>query len=93
MARIITTEGGATQIAPANGKFFSLEELRKAIGGGYIEIVRLNEYASLVIDEDGKRKDLDVNYYATTIAKKNKAISPHDYIVGNAVFVLNEELD
>lgn len=93
MARIITTEGGASVIAPANGKFFSLEELQKAIGGGYIEIVRLNKYASLVIDEDGKSKKMKYNGTATEIARDNRAIFPNDFIVGDALFALNEELD
>lgn len=92
MARLINPEGGERYLVPADGKIFTLEELQKAVGG-YIEIVKLNDNVSMVIDEDGKNKDLDFNPTATTLAKLNKAIFDYDYIVGPAVFVLNRELD
>ncbi len=69
---------------PSNGYEFSLEELKTAIGGGYIEIVRLyrrDEWGNpliMIVDEDGIRKQLPVNHHASELYGK-------DYIYGPAL--------
>lgn len=83
MAKLIKTTGEITDISPANGKTFKLEELQKYIGG-YIELVYGNkENLILVIDEDGKSKGLETNHYVTELYRG--IISEDDFIVGNVV--------
>ena len=66
MAIILKANGQQVGIEPANGKDFSLEELKNAIGGGYIEIVRLQLDKKLIVcDEDGRSKGLPLNLQAS----------------------------
>lgn len=68
---------------PKNGTDYQLEELKEAIGGGYIEICQLNLFPDsvMVIDEDGKNKGLPFNEMATAIYNR----LPRDCIVGDAL--------
>jgi len=80
-ACIIKTDGTITETKPKNGTDFSLEELRAAIGGGYIEVVRtVDDSRIMVLDEEGKLKNMPVNPKAT-------ALYPNlaDVIVGDVV--------
>jgi hypothetical protein len=52
-----------------------------------MEIIHLENNSCLIIDEEGKFKDLDFNELATTIARDNNSISPSDYISGNAILI------
>lgn len=67
MATIIRPNGMKTEIQPRNGRCFTLHELKVAIGGGHIEIVRLNARDMMVLDEDGKGKELPLNMDATML--------------------------
>ena len=80
---LITTDASVTEFVPANGRYFTLEELQKGVEG-FIEIIYLTENTIMVVNEDGKRR-LNHNMIATVIAKVFNAIFPHDYIAGNAV--------
>jgi hypothetical protein len=68
-AYILTTDGEIKVTAPKNGTDFSLDELKAAIGGGYIEIVRIPHNRLMVVDEEGKIKDppLPLNMRATLL--------------------------
>ena len=67
-AVIIKTDGTITETKPKNGTDFSLEELRAAIGGGYIEVIRtVDDGRIMVLDEEGKLKKLPVNPKATAL--------------------------
>ena len=67
-ACIIKTDGTITETKPLNGTDFSLEELKAAIGGGYIEIVRtVDDGRIMVLDEEGKLKKMPVNPKATAL--------------------------
>ena len=91
MAKLIKSTGEITDISPSNGKVFTLEELQKHIGG-YIEIVYGNkEGLILIIDEDGKSKDLQENSYATQLYEG--VISEDDYIVGDVVLCANFQVE
>jgi hypothetical protein len=65
-AKTITPNGLATPCNPLNGKFFTLPELQKIVGG-YIEIVRppSRSGAVLVINENGKLDGLPLNQTAS----------------------------
>ena len=80
---LITPEASVTELVPANGRDFTLEELQESVGG-YIEIIDLTPKTIMIVNEDGKG-GLYPNMMATVIAKGCRAIFPHDYIAGNAV--------
>lgn len=87
MAKIIYPDGTTKDISPANGNDFSLEELQKIVEG-YIELVYLNERI-MVINEEGKFKELPYNAKATDLYRKLRRTI--DFIVGNALICnLNE---
>ena len=52
-AILIPVEGEEQELTPKDGKYFSLEEMQKIVGG-YIEIVGLGEGLVLVCNEEGK---------------------------------------
>jgi hypothetical protein len=52
-----------------------------------MEIIHLENNSCLIIDEEGKFKDLDFNELATSIAHSNNSISPSDFISGNAILI------
>lgn len=89
---IIKTDGTKVNIEPKNGVRFTLEELQSAVGG-YIEIINLNNDSVLVVNENGKLYNLELNKTATVIAHYHRAIFASDYIVGDVVRMSNNMLD
>jgi len=53
--------------------------------GGWIELLRLSDNSQMIINEEGKLKDLLFNQAATTIWQKQ--IGPVDIIVGDAIIL------
>jgi hypothetical protein len=51
------------------------------------EIIVLMDGSFILIDEEGKLKNLDLNRVATDIAHENNCIYPSDYIVGDVLLV------
>lgn len=62
----------------------SLKSLQKEVGG-YIEVVSIGKVLRLVIDEEGKLKNKDVNEQATWLYQRRWNTT--DYIVGTALVV------
>lgn len=85
---LITPEASVTEFVPANGRDFTLEELQESVGG-YIEIIDLTKKSIMIVNDDGKGI-LYPNMTATVIAKACHAISPNDYIAGNAVLCASD---
>ena len=105
MAVVINPDGTATQIIPRDrSRGFTMEEIKKAIGGGWIELVRLAPLAAmmqitpdadkiikqhphawiyLIIDEEGKLKNLPRNRVATMLYQQTHITT--DTIVGPAL--------
>jgi hypothetical protein len=79
MAKIIKTNGKIIEVEPINGKDFQLDEMRKHIGGGYIEITYTKDNKLMVVDEEGKLKGFEPNLSATENHKYN------DLIVGDVL--------
>ena len=79
-ALYITTQGIETVISPRNGKTFTLKELQKYVGG-YIETVPTTDNKIMVLNEEGKLKELPIN----RIASKRYKYHWDDIIVGNVV--------
>ena len=49
MAEIIKTDGTRTAAAPANGEYFTLEEMQAAVGG-LVEIIELDDKQSMILN-------------------------------------------
>jgi Domain of unknown function (DUF3846) len=75
---ILKTTGEKIPVEPRNGNDFSLEELKTAIGGGYVETVPLSNGRMMIVDEDGRRKQLPLNVEASRLYAA-------DIIVGDAL--------
>lgn len=65
---VITTDGKRYSVEPQNGTDFSLDELKKFVGG-YIEIVRFGEEQIMVCNEEGKCIGLPINTSATLLIR------------------------
>ena len=89
MATIITTSGAVKKVRPANGKTFSLEELKKIVNG-YIEIVHLSARSLLVVNEEGKLHNLPYNQTASSVLF---LYGIPDVIVGDALLCNNNEIE
>lgn len=55
-------------------------QVRMAIGGGLVEALRLDDETYLMVDEEGRMKNLPLNTQATLLYQR-------DTIVGNAVLI------
>ena len=80
-AKLYTTDGEVIDKIPANGKYFTLEELQNFVGG-YIEVIRLNSQSIMVLDEEGKFKQKPYNLNANKIFTEIFNLS-NDYLVGD----------
>ncbi|MBI4201193.1 MAG: DUF3846 domain-containing protein [Chloroflexi bacterium] len=89
MAEVIKTDGIRQEITPREGKRFKLEELQ-AIVGGFIEIVALPGRRIMVLNEEGKLKQLPSNAAATALARGT--IAGSDFIVGDVLVCLSKEV-
>ena len=89
MAMIIKTDGQVISVQPKNGKDFTLKEL-KAIVGGYIEIIRMND-KYMVVNEEGKLERLPYNSTATGFYWAN--VGRNDYIVGDVLVCGMDEIN
>lgn len=78
---IIRADGTQEEYLPGDGNHYTLEELKRAIGGGYIEIVRTRDDRLMVLDDEGKLKDFPVNLVATALYR----FGDQDPIVGDVL--------
>ena len=85
---LITTDGNKERV---NIKTFS--EAKKLVCNiqydSPAEIIVLSDGTFLLIDEEGKFKNLPINQVATQIAHDNNSIYPSDVIVGDVILVDN----
>jgi hypothetical protein len=58
-----------------------------------LQIVILNDGSALILDEEGKLKNLSFNEIATNLAHENNGIYPSDYIVGDVLVVELDDFD
>lgn len=97
MAKIIYASGLVKEVKPANGKWFTLEEKQRIVGG-YIEIIPTREGNWLVINEEGKLNHLPVNkeatlLYAYGIVVKEDGFALTDVVVGDVLYCTEKELE
>lgn len=89
MAKIYKMNGAVLNIEPKNGSDFSLEELKEIVRG-YIEILPLDDDEIMVLNEDGKCKNLAINAMATY--RLQVAGYHGDYIVGDVLICRSDEV-
>lgn len=83
MATWMKTNGECVTVEPKNGSDFTLEELKKFVGG-YIEIVHMGE-SLLVVNEEGKLNGLPVNYAASNLYMR-------EVLVGDVLMCRKEQI-
>lgn len=81
------TSGEFKELLPTNGRKFNLGELQQQIKG-MIQFVPLGGQKWLIVDEEGKLKDLPVNKEATELVI---AAGMNDVIVGDVILANHEE--
>ena len=85
-ALLLMTDLSVTWIGPANGNYFTLEELQVYVGGR-IEILHLDreglEHRLLVVHEEGKLISLPLNILATV--EWMKYYGETDFVSGDAI--------
>ena len=91
MATLYKPDGSSFETLPAAGGRFTLKELQKIVGG-YIEVLTMADGRLMVINEDGKAKELLRNEQATGLAYF-AGIDRNDYIAGDALLCTEGELD
>lgn len=83
---LITTDGIKSKV-----NINTFDEARKLVCNSQYnspaEIIVMLDGTFIVIDEEGKLKNLEFNEVATEIAHENNSIYPSDYIVGDVLFV------
>lgn len=82
MAQIIKSNGETKTVEPKNGTDFKLEELQ-AIVGGYVQIAYLRDDEIMVMDEEGRLKDKDLNLRASLRYRRD--VNPYDSVVGDVL--------
>lgn len=82
MAQIIKSNGETKTVEPKNGTDFKLEELQ-AIVGGYVQITYLRDDEIMVMDEEGRLKDKDLNLRASLRYRRD--VNPYDSVVGDVL--------
>jgi hypothetical protein len=81
-AYLYKCDGEIVPVLPKNGISFTLKELSNFVNG-YIQIISLKDGRLMVLNEEGKISQLDVNNTATNLAKDT--LFKDDYIVGDVL--------
>ncbi|MFL5659890.1 MAG: DUF3846 domain-containing protein [Ktedonobacteraceae bacterium] len=81
---VLKADGAWFTVEPADGKEYTLREVQEIVGG-YIEVLRFTEYHWLVLDEEGKLKNLPYNPIATLMCHILECIDKNDWIVGDVL--------
>lgn len=89
MAQIIKSNGETKTVEPKNGTDFKLEELQ-AIVGGYIQIAYLRDDEIMVMDDEGKLKEKDLNLQASLRYRRD--VNPYDSVVGDVLICKTEQV-
>lgn len=87
MATLYKSDGEViTDIEPANGKRFTLEELYKLLSCDTVErvFIRGTEII-MIVDENGKINQRDINPKATKIFHSSERMNIWDWIAGDAL--------
>ena len=93
MAKWIKASGEVIEVSPKNdGQVFTLEEM-KGFVDGYIECIYITPKQVMVVNEEGKLKNLPFNLIATEMLRLAFQ-TMDDFIVGDALLCeLGTEID
>jgi hypothetical protein len=80
-ATVMHPDGTTTELEPADGDQFTLEQMQEAVGG-YVEQLAFPDGELLLFDEDGRMKQLPFNERATRWLRER---GRYDSIVGPAM--------
>ena len=89
MGKLLKASGERSELKPENGKYFKLKELQDAVGG-YIELVTSPKGQLMVVNEEGKFGNLEINVNATALFES--WFGPLDVIVGDALLCESFEI-
>jgi hypothetical protein len=90
MAMLIFEDGSAKDVTPADLKRgCTLAELYSELGCDVVEVLWLQSNRRLVIDENGKIADRQVDELATALARE--VLQAEDVIVGPAILCSRQE--
>ena len=89
---VIRTDGTWEESLPSSGDKYSLGELMDAVGGGYIELVRLHDGRLLVCDDSGRIHGLPFNAVATALYWIGRPSSV-DWIAGDVLVCESWRID
>lgn len=78
-------------VSPLNGTDFSVEEIHNLING-FFELVHCKDGILMLVDEEGKLKELEYNFEATLYAKEHCVYPFNDFIVGDVLICRNDEV-
>jgi len=84
MAKLIKVDGTEEELDVSQ---FQLADYQKAVGG-YIEVVWLNNGDLMIVDEEGKLKDKEMNVKASVLYG-----SSYDVIVGDVIVCTRKEFE
>ena len=83
---LITTDGNKKKVT-----INTFDEARQLVcsykHNSPAEVIVLADGTFILMDEEGKLKNLEINELATEIAHENNSIYPSDYIVGDVLLV------
>jgi len=85
VAKVIKIDGSERDLYDVG-----LESLQQAVGG-YIQIVPTNDGRWLVLDEEGKLKEKQVNRKGTELTRG--IVDDSDFIVGDVVVANKDEIN
>lgn len=63
----------------------------QSLVGGYIEFINFSDGSMMLINEEGKVMEMDLNRFATSLASIKGGLYPGDYVSGDAVFFSRDE--
>lgn len=94
MAKLLGVNGTVDEVAPADGKSFTLAELHALIGCDVVEAVPLENGWTMWLDEQGKLADppKPENVRATTLLRQAGGFH-WDYVAGTALVTLPGEVE
>ena len=84
----IFADGRVIPYSPA-GACYTLDEMKQAVGGGYIQIVETLDGRLMVLDEEGKLKGFPLNQAATALYR----FGGDDPIVGDVLVCGPERIE
>lgn len=89
---LLKTDGQIIKTLPEDRLHYSLKELYRWLECDLVEIIHLEDIGwTIIIDEEGKLKDYEINHNATFYFRKYKSQlhNPTDFIAGHAIICPN----